>query len=95
MKLRLVWTRVAVQDLTAMRDWLGRHNPQAAQEQARLILAAAQRLTQFPGQGKPGRVPDTRELVIARTPYVLPYTVHDDQLVVLAVLHQQQVWPRA
>jgi toxin ParE1/3/4 len=46
---------------------------------------------------RPGRVENTRELVIAGTAYLVAYTV-DQRLgavIVLRVLHGRQVWPEA
>ena len=35
---------------------------------------------------------DTRELVVS-TPYIVAYTVIDDQVVIIAVQHSAQKWP--
>ncbi len=45
--------------------------------------------------GGSGRVKDTRELVIARTPYIVAYTVdrHIDAVIILRVLHSARQWP--
>jgi plasmid stabilization system protein ParE len=41
-------------------------------------------------------VPDTRELVISGTPYIVAYTVLDRQKVeILAVFHGKQKWPES
>jgi toxin ParE1/3/4 len=39
-------------------------------------------------------VPDTRELVIGRTPYIAPYRVRGEVLEVLLVLHRAMRWPK-
>lgn len=39
----------------------------------------------FPSVERPGRVPGTRELVIDRYPFVIPYRVVGDELHVLRV----------
>jgi toxin ParE1/3/4 len=41
----------------------------------------------FPGAGKPGRLPDTREWLVKKTPYALIYTVRDDKALILRVMH--------
>jgi plasmid stabilization system protein ParE len=44
--------------------------------------------------GRPGRVPGTRELVVAGTPYVVAYRVAASQIDVLAVIHAARRWPQ-
>jgi len=48
-----------------------------------------------PAIGRSGRVKDTRELVIARTPYIVACTVdqHIDAAIILRVLHSARHWP--
>ena len=43
--------------------------------------------------GRPGRVPGTRELVIAQTPYVVPYLVQGAAIQILRVYHGARRWP--
>ena len=43
--------------------------------------------------GRKGRVEGTRELVIAGTPYIVPYRVRDDVVQIITVLHNAQRWP--
>jgi toxin ParE1/3/4 len=38
-------------------------------------------------------VPDTRELVIARTPFVVAYRLRNETIEILRVLHGAQRWP--
>lgn len=87
------WSQQARRDLVSLRGWLTERNPTAAQAHARRIAEAARRLAEFPGLGRPGRLPNTRELVIPQTPYVLPYSVRDGRVLILAVLHHSQRWP--
>ena len=43
--------------------------------------------------GRPGRLIATRELIVTGTPYLLPYTVVGEEIVILRVLHGAQQWP--
>ena len=57
------------------------------------IVNGVQQLLAFPMSGRPGRVPRTRELVIAGTPFVVAYVIEKARVVVLAVYHGAQRWP--
>ena len=61
------WHRRARQDLRQARAYIARENPQAAARVAQRILNAVERLPDNPEIGRPGRVLDTRELVVTGT----------------------------
>lgn len=91
--MRLVWTQPALRDLAAARAYIARDNQQAADRQLGIVLAAIATLREFPAIGRPGRRARTRELVIGKTPYVVPYRVRGDAVEILRVLHGRQLWP--
>lgn len=68
-------------------------NPQAAVGLSDAIDRAVDRLAEFPAMGRPGRVRETRELVITGTPLVLIYRIEDSSVLVLRLLHSAQRWP--
>jgi toxin ParE1/3/4 len=43
--------------------------------------------TEFPNIGRPGRIPDTRELVVVDTHFIVPYRVRDAEIEILSVFH--------
>jgi toxin ParE1/3/4 len=57
------------------------------------IVTTIQQLAAFPMAGRSGRVPGTRELVIANTPFIAAYAVDHDRIVILAIYHGAQQWP--
>lgn len=92
MKLR--WTAPALRDLEEIGDYISRDNRAAADRVVTSILDQVQSLTTHPHIGRPGRVPETRELVIPDTPYIAPYRAPGDEVQVLAVLHGARRWPQ-
>jgi hypothetical protein len=50
-------------------------------------------LAWHPHLGRPGREPETRELIVAGTAYIIPYRIHRERLAFLAVLHAAQDRP--
>jgi toxin ParE1/3/4 len=91
--MRLVWSQHATDDRLAIFMWVARDDPQAAADVDERIEEAARRLIDFPNSGRPGRIEGTRELVIARTPYVAPYQLVGDTVRILRVIHGARMWP--
>ena len=87
------WTRPALRDLETIGDFIARDDPSAATRVVALILERADRLGVHPHIGRAGRVPQTRELVVAGTPFVVAYRVRADAAEVLAVVHGSRRWP--
>lgn len=89
----VVWAPTAVSHLTALRAYIARENPGAAEQIAGLLLTAVEHLAEFPEIGRRGRLAGTREWVVPRTPYVIPYRLQSGRLEILGVFHGRQRWP--
>ena len=87
--MRIAWSRTAIANLEQIRQYI-EHDQPAARRVAQRILVSVERLCRQPNLGRPGREPDTRELIVAGTPYIIPYRVHGDRVAILAVLHTSQ-----
>ncbi len=85
--------RRALGDLDAIETYIERENPAAARHVEQRIKNAVSLLQGRPLIGRPGRVPDTRELVVPGTPYIVPYVVTQSEIVILAVIHSARRWP--
>ena len=91
--MRLRWTREAATDLERIAEYLVQHVPERAAALVRTIYEAPSLLLDFPLRGRPGKKAGTRELVMPSLPYVIVYTVRDDVVVVVRILHGAQQWP--
>jgi toxin ParE1/3/4 len=92
--MRIRWTTPAAQDLTRISDYISeRDGPSLARRVALTIYERVDTLTAFPRRGRPGRVPDTRELVISGLPYLAIYRLKGDVIEIARVLHGAQQWP--
>jgi len=91
--VRIRWLRRAVRDLDAAEKFIAQDNSEAAAKVALTIVKAVSQLKDQPGTGRAGRVPGTRELVIAETPYIVPYRVKNDVVEILRVYHSARKWP--
>jgi len=89
-----VWSPEAIDDLTVLRTYIAKDDPAAAQRVAlRIVESVEMLLSENPDVGRPGRVPGTRELVISRTPFIVPYRVRGQRIQVLRVYHGARRWP--
>ena len=92
--MKLEWTERATQDLRAAYEyWADARSPAAAEKMLETIFSAVEILERYPAAGRRGRVAGTRELVILRTPFVLPYRVRHGSVQILALLHGARRWP--
>jgi toxin ParE1/3/4 len=91
-----LWSPEAVADLAALRAYIAQDDPAAAQRVALHIIRNVETLLpSSPEMGRPGRVSGTRELVIPRTPYIVPYRLVRNTIQVLRVFHGARRWPEA
>lgn len=91
--MKMIWSDAAEADLDNQADHIALDSPQAAIDTREKIERQAQRLQEWPLSGRQGRVPGTRELVVAGTPFILIYAV-GEFVVILRVLHGRQQWPK-
>ncbi len=89
-----LWTPEARADVENIHAYIAQHaNAAQASTIARSISARANLLDQFKGLGKAGNLPNTREYKIARLPYIIVYTVRDEDVVILRIWHGRQDRP--
>lgn len=92
-KKQLEFTERAFLNIAAAEEYITKDNPAAAQKVVETIYSTAEKLESFPDMGKPGRVPGTRELPLAKSPYTIIYRIKAHRVVVYAVLHQSRQYP--
>jgi toxin ParE1/3/4 len=89
--VKIRWLAIASSDLEHLYQYIAQDNPDAADNEVEKVLEAAGSLTKMSGLGRPGRVPDTRELVVSQ--YIIAYRAREGRVEILRVLHQAQRWP--
>jgi len=92
--MRIRWLRTALLNLDEAASYIAADDPAAARMTVARVLEAVAQLTDQPGLGRPGRVPGTRELVVARTRYLVPYRMKGDAIEILRVFHTSRRWPK-
>jgi len=91
--MRLEWTCPAINDLKSASDYVAKDNPRAAKHMAERVREAVEYLADYPNMGRPGRVAQTRELVISGTPFIAVYWVTGGIVQILRILHHARRWP--
>jgi len=86
------WLPTALDDLSAIVEYISERNPLAASQLADRLLSDAEVLSQLPALYRPGRVPGTREFV-SHPNYILIYRLVDDAVEILNVVHSRQQYP--
>jgi toxin ParE1/3/4 len=92
--MRVEWSVPAVSDLKAISEYMGQvSNLETANRISRTIYDAAQSLCTMPNRGRNGRVENTRELMVARLPYIIVYRAFAERVLVLNIVHGARRWP--
>lgn len=91
--MKIKWSEDAILDLHSLRHYIAQDNPSAAHKISQKILYLVELLSEHPLIGRPGRISETRELVISGTPYIIPYRIRKENIEILRVFHAAMQWP--
>jgi toxin ParE1/3/4 len=93
--VKLVWLPRARINLDEAIGFIAQDSPRAALDMLDQIERQSGALAAHPMMGRAGRVAGTRELVIARSPFILIYRVRPEfeRVEILRLLHGAQEWP--
>lgn len=88
------WLKTALKNLDNEAEYIALENPQAAKSIVKKIILTVNILRENPALGKAGRIVGTRELVIANTPYLIPYRIKNNTIEILRVFHCSRKPPK-
>ena len=91
--MRVRWLRTALRNLDEEAAFIATDDAAAARLVVQRVLEAVAQLAEQPGLGRPGRVPGTRELVVPKTRYIVPYRVQRDTVQILRIFHTSRRLP--
>lgn len=91
--MKIAWTRLAIEDLNHAYEYIAAERRSAAIHIAKRIQQCVHSISRYPEIGRPGRVADTRKLIVPGTPFVVPYRIKSKRIEVLAVMHGARRWP--
>ena len=91
--MRVRWLRYALRNLDDEAAFIASDDSVAARLVVAWVLEAVAQLAEHPGLGRPGRVYGTRELVVSKTRFIVPYRVQGDTVEFLRVFHTSRRLP--
>ena len=91
--MQVKWLRKALRSLDDEAMYIAADDANAARVLVARVLGAVAMLAEQPGLGRTGRVPGTRELVVDRTRYIVPYRVRGQTVEILRVFHTSRRLP--
>lgn len=91
--MQVRWLRKALRNLDEEATYIASDDAVAARLVVKRVLDAVAMLTKHPGLGRPGRVSGTRELVVPKTRYIVPYRVRGKTVEILRVFHTSRRLP--
>ena len=92
--MRLRWLRKALRNLDDEATFIAADDSAAARLVVKRVLESVAQLAEQPGLGRPGRVSGTRELVVLKTRYIVPYRVRGQMVEILRVFHTSRRPPQ-
>jgi toxin ParE1/3/4 len=94
--MQIKWLHKALKNLDDEAEFIAQDDLQTAQVVVQRIQQAISLLGDNPALGHPGRVPGTRELLIPKTRYIVPYRVRPrlQRIEILRVFHTSRKPPK-
>jgi toxin ParE1/3/4 len=88
--MKIIWTPRAADDLEAVVFTISADRHDSSVSVAKKIYGHILMLAAMPYMGRAGVVPETRELVFNRWPYIAVYRVNEDAVRILRIRHVRQ-----
>lgn len=85
--MKVIWSAAAVRHLQAAFGSREGESSGTANPLRRRILDAVRRVGQSPASGRTGRMMNSREAAVPRTPYTVVYQIAAQSIEILAILH--------
>ena len=90
MEMEVVWLPKAVQNLEEIRAYIAEEHPAAAQRVAQKIQQTVAMLQDHPRLGKPSLRDGFRQIQVAGLPFVIPYKISEDKLIIARIFHNHR-----
>jgi toxin ParE1/3/4 len=91
--MQIRWLKKALENLDSEAKYIAEDSLQSAEIVVARIRDSVNQLADDQALGRPGRVVGTRELVVQKTRYIIPYRVRNNCIEVLRVFHTSRKLP--
>lgn len=91
--MKIKFSKLAADDLKMTKDYISQDNISAANTIIGRVIEAIENILTFPYIGRPGRVSNTKELVVSSTPLIIVYQLRQDTLYIVRIIHAARKWP--
>jgi toxin ParE1/3/4 len=88
------WLKTALKNLDEELGYIASDDPKTARAVLHRITDAISLLSTQPSMGRPGRVPGTRELIVQKTRYLIPYRLRRGTIEILRIFHTSRRPPK-
>lgn len=88
--MEIFWSPLALARLQEIRAYIALDQPDAAERLAIRIVSLVESLRLHPFLGRAGAEPGLRELVLAGTPYIILYRIHQRRITISTIWHSSQ-----
>jgi toxin ParE1/3/4 len=88
--MQIVWLPKALENLKEIKEYIDKESPKSAKMVAERIKKTVSLLQENPHLGKPSLVDGFREIQVSKLPFVIPYKVIDDKIIIVRVFHTKQ-----
>ena len=93
MSYKVEFSQKAFKDLESIKEYIYENNEVAAQKVVSYIIERIETvIAGNPSVGRAGRVLGTRELVLTKYPYLIPYFVKNNVVYIIRILHTSRKW---
>jgi plasmid stabilization system protein ParE len=93
--LKIQWADTSVFQLEQINRYVEPEGSDKVNLYRRRILNTVTTLGDLPFAGRTGRIKDTREAVVPRTPYIVIYQVSEHAVEILGIWHGAREWPES
>lgn len=93
MEYQVKFSASSLKDFQSIQEYICENDREAAKKIIAFIINEIETvIVPNPAAGRAGRVLRTRELVITKYLYIVPYQVRDNVIYILRVLHTSRKW---
>ena len=91
--MQIRWLKTAIRSLDEAMAYIAQEDAEAARKISDCIHMRVETLLEHPEQGRPGRILGTRELVIGKYPFSVPYRIKNEEVQILRIFHTSRKPP--